>query len=124
MAFEVVALPLDEFEQWVRDRQPPGEGDAAEMEAPLARGKEAFFRASCHECHAIRGTRADGLIGPDLTHIGSRLTLGAGTLPNSIGNLMGWIVNPQEIKPGNLMPRSYLEPDELRAMVEYLQSLE
>jgi cytochrome c oxidase subunit II len=124
MAFEVVALSTEEFDLWVRARQPQSVVPATELGESLARGKEAFFRASCHECHAIRGTRAGGLIGPDLTHIGSRLTLGAGTLPNNIGNLMGWIVNPQEIKPGNLMPRTYLEPDELRAMVEYLQSLE
>lgn len=125
MAFEVVALPREEFDRWAEERQPtpqPVEPQPAEAE-PFARGKEAFFRASCHECHAIRGTRADGLIGPDLTHVGSRLTLGAGAIPNNTANLMGWIVNPQEIKPGNLMPRTFLEPDELRDMVEYLESL-
>lgn len=127
MAFEVVALPPDEFAQWVEDHQPePKETTpvAAAEKEPFARGKEAFFRASCHECHAIRGTEARGRAGPDLTHIGSRLTLGAGTIPNNTGNLMGWVVNPQEIKPGNLMPRTYLEPAELRDLVEYLESLE
>lgn len=127
MAFEVVALAPEHFQHWTREKQrtrftegsPPTLGGDR-----LARGKEVFFKASCHECHAIGGTRADGLIGPDLTHIGSRGTLGAGTVPNTTGNLMGWIVNPQEIKPGNLMPRTFLEPNELRDLVHYLQSLE
>lgn len=121
MAFWVIALAPEEFRAWVEERQ---QASPVEEEPRLARGREAFFRASCNECHTIRGTEADGVAGPNLTHIGSRLTLGAGTLPNTTANLMGWVVNPQEIKPGNQMPRTFLEPEELHALAEYLQSLE
>jgi cytochrome c oxidase subunit II len=87
------------------------------------RGQEVFFEAACHNCHNIRGTAADGRVGPDLTHVGSRLTLGAGTIPNTPGNLAGWIANPQTIKPGNKMPITYLDPPDLHALRVYLEGL-
>lgn len=121
MAFWVVALPPGEFAIWTARRQVA----PRDPEKPrLVRGKEAFFRAACNECHTIRGTEAGGLAGPDLTDIGARLTLGAGTIPNNRGNLMGWIADPQALKPGNLMPRSYLKADELEAIADYLESLD
>ena len=122
MAFEVVALPADEFRAWVADRQePPAVPDTEEVQ----RGREVFFseQAGCQKCHAIRGTPANAQIGPDLTHIGARLTIGAGLLPNNRGNLGGWIANPQELKPGNLMPRTYLDSNDLQALITYLESL-
>ena len=119
MAFHVVALPADQFEAWMeRARQPaPAPGD----EVTLA-GRQAVER-KCGLCHAIRGTAARGTVAPDLTHIGSRRSLAAGTLPNTRGHLAGWIANPQALKPGNLMPRVQLEPAELHAIVAYLESL-
>jgi cytochrome c oxidase subunit II len=120
MAFEVVVLPPDEFEAWLADKQEP----LPEPDTPSrVRGREVFYEAACHNCHAIRGAEAEGLIGPDLTHIGSRLSLGAGILRNNRGNLAGWIANPQPLKPGNRMPPSYLQSDDLHALVDYLESL-
>jgi cytochrome c oxidase subunit II len=120
MAFVVVALPQPEFEEWLAARQRPH----PEPDAPLRqRGRQVFFEAGCDTCHAVRGAGAEGQVGPDLTHIGSRVTLGAGTVPNNPGNLAGWISNSQEIKPGNKMPRTYIGADDLHALREYLESL-
>jgi cytochrome c oxidase subunit 2 len=70
----------------------------------------------------VRGTRANSTIGPDLTHLGSRRTLGAATLPNTRGNLVGWVADLQAIKPGVKKPRSHLPADDLLALVAYLES--
>lgn len=122
MAFVVVSLPPEEFDQWVAARQRP-HPDPSDNPAH-ERGRSVFFSAACNKCHMIRGSEVRGEIGPDLTHIGSRLTLGAGTIPNNHGNLAGWLVNPQAIKPGNRMPRTYLSPQELHDLTEYLLSLQ
>lgn len=121
MAFTVTALPPREFAAWVARRQVPLVEPDAE---PLRRGEEVFFRAGCHACHAIRGTPAAGRIGPDLTHVGSRPTLGAGMLPNNIGNMAGWVANPQAIKPGARMPATYVGSTDFQALVAYLMSLQ
>jgi cytochrome c oxidase subunit II len=121
MALVVVALPAEEFDGWVTQRQ---QAQRPADDTVGSRGLEAFMRAGCQECHAIRGTQAAGRIGPDLTHIGSRLTLGAGTLPNTHGGLAGWIANPQAIKPGSRMPRTYVTADELHAITDYLRMLQ
>lgn len=123
MAFKVIVLEPEDFEAWVIERQrlhPPPQTEI------LQRGRDAFFHpdAGCYTCHAIRGTEADGTLGPDLTHIGSRRTLGAATVPNTRENLRRWILDPHEIKPGNRMPPTFIEADELDAMIEYLMSLE
>lgn len=129
MAFKVVALPRPEFDAWVLARQharaapktPPA--DHADS-ALLRRGEEIFFRESCHACHAVGGTRATALLGPDLTHLGSRLTLGAGRIANTDEHLARWILDPQELKPGNLMPATPLPPDDLTALVAWLRTLQ
>lgn len=120
MAFFVVALPPAEFQDWVGQRQQP---NPEPRDPHLTRGKLVFSQAGCHDCHTIRDTAARGTAGPDLTHLGSRLTLGAGTLPNTTGNLEGWIADAQSSKPGILMPRSYLPPSDLHDLRAYLQSL-
>jgi cytochrome c oxidase subunit 2 len=74
-------------------------------------------------CHAISGTSAGSHFGPDLTHLASRRTIAAGTLPNNEGNLAAWILDPQSIKPGTKMPASQLDPKSLRALVAYLRTL-
>ena len=74
-------------------------------------------------CHTIVGTPAGGRTGPDLTHLGSRTTLGAGTMPNTPGHLAGWIVDPQGVKPGVRMPATSLPADDLQALLAYLGSL-
>jgi cytochrome c oxidase subunit 2 len=120
MAFLVIAQPASSFQQWVRDQQavpPQPEGDLAQQ------GQQLFLGSACVYCHTIRGTNASGTIGPDLTHVASRQTLAAGTIPNTPGSLAGWILNPQQIKPGNKMPPTQLSRDQLRALLTYLDSL-
>jgi cytochrome c oxidase subunit 2 len=75
-------------------------------------------------CHAVAGTPAGSRVGPDLTHLAGRRTIAAGTLPNTRGHLAGWIVDPQQIKPGSRMPPNQLEPGDLQALLAYLESLE
>ena len=121
MAFYVVAHEPEEFERWLaaqREPAPPPEGDT------LVRGQEVFLENGCGACHTIRGTKASGEIGPDLTHVGSRLSLGAGWLDNNPGTLSAWIVHNQEIKPGNFMPAyEILSGPDLTALSAYLESL-
>ena len=123
MALVVVAEPPDAFSAWLADQAEP----AAEPDTPARQlGYQTFFEAGCDNCHMIRGTPAagGGDAGPDLTHFGSRLTLGAATRDNTAGHLAGWISNPQALKPGNLMPPTHLPPERLHALVAYLESLQ
>lgn len=119
MAFLVIADPPPVFDDWVeRHQRPPPEpppGRATE-------GEEVFVRSSCAGCHTVRGTSARGQAGPDLSDFASRRTIGAVTVENNRGNLGGWIVNAQSLKPGNLMPPVSLEPEELQALIAYLES--
>ena len=82
-----------------------------------------FESAACAACHAIKNTSANGRVGPDLSNIGGRLSIGAGTLPNTPGALGGWIINAQTLKPGNRMPTMQLHADDLQALIAYLESL-
>lgn len=123
MRLRVVALPQAEFDAWVANW---GRGPVVEDEAQLAaveRGRMVFETRACYACHAIEGTAARGTAGPNLTDIGSRTTLAAGILENTPENLARWISDPQSVKPGSLMPRVGLSPDELRDVVAYLSSL-
>jgi cytochrome c oxidase subunit II len=119
MDFRLVAHTREDFEQWLRHRRQPLPVPTAPR---LARGREVFREAGCAACHAIRGV-SEADTGPDLTHIGARLTLGAGQFANTEGALAGWIANSQALKPGNEMPRTYLPPEDLHTLVEYLWSL-
>jgi cytochrome c oxidase subunit II len=78
---------------------------------------------ACSACHSIAGTPANGTVGPDLTHLASRRTIAAGAMPMSEGNLYGWVEDPQSLKPGTKMPTIGLEPDQLHAVVAYLETL-
>jgi cytochrome c oxidase subunit 2 len=121
MALNVVAHEPDDYERWIeREAQPhrgAGDGDGDE------RGRALFETAGCANCHTIRGTSAAGRLGPDLTHVARRLTLGAGALAMSRGALAGWIANSQKHKPGNLMPAIQLSPEDLQTLVDYVGSL-
>ncbi len=122
MALFVVVEPEAEFQRWLerqaRDALPPTDDF-------LARGRAAFLRGGCAECHTVRGTEARGQDGPDLTHVGSRRSLGAGVLANHVGTMGGWIAGTQAIKPGSLMPDTRVyEGPELRALSAWLMSLE
>lgn len=117
MGLVVVAHEPAAFAAW-RARQA---GPAVLSTLP---GATVFAASGCGACHTIRGTAANGLAGPDLTHVGSRQTLGAGILPNNQGTMAGWIADSQTIKPGNRMP-SYpvLTGPELRELAAYMDSL-
>ena len=97
---------------------------AAPAAASTLPGAAVFSASGCGACHTIRGTGANGLAGPDLTHVGSRQTLGAGVLPNNQGTMAGWIADSQGVKPGNRMPAyPVLTGQELRDVAAYLESL-
>ncbi|WP_245444505.1 cytochrome c oxidase subunit II [Microvirga sp. KLBC 81] len=121
MAFDVVALEPAAFEAWRAGQTKPAREPAFPF---LDRGLQLFRTGGCGSCHVVRGTEANGQFGPDLTHVGSRRTIGAGQFPNNIGTLAGWIANVQHIKPGSRMP-SYgsLAGEDLRALAGYLESL-
>jgi cytochrome c oxidase subunit II len=112
MALYIVTLPPDAFEQWRNDQRRP------------AAAADRTFESHCAVCHTVRGSEARGALGPDLTHVSSRLSIGAGTLPTDAGQLAHWIVSSQHLKPGNLMPafRTFSSA-ELAALAGYLASL-
>ena len=120
MAFDVIAVPRAEFDEWLaRLSEPVREPPSPE----LRQGRDLFLSLGCGACHTVRGL-VDGRLGPDLTQVGGRRTIGAGTLPGGLGNIAGWIAGSQHLKPGNPMP-SYdrLEGQQLRALAAYMDSL-
>jgi cytochrome c oxidase subunit II len=120
MAFEVVAESEEQFERWLQAQREPSAAPDTDEEL---RGLEVAVESRCALCHTIRGTAAQGTIGPDLTHIASRAKIGAATLPNARGHVAGWVVNAQQIKPGSQMPPNALGGDDLQALLTYLGSL-
>ncbi|MFY1671470.1 cytochrome c oxidase subunit II [Plantactinospora sp. WMMB334] len=120
MAFLVVARPRADFDAWLGRLSTPAPAPEGEAEQ---RGQQAFLQSSCVACHTVRGTPAGGTVGPDLTTIGSRWSLGAGAAPNDGGHLGGWIVNSQTIKPGNAMPPQPVDAAALPDLIAYLASL-
>jgi cytochrome c oxidase subunit 2 len=120
MQFRVVAHTPPQFADWLARHRQPAKAPADSLSRE---GQTVFLSSGCALCHTVRGTPARGVTGPDLTHFASRRTIGAGTLPNTKGHLAGWIGNPQAIKPGNLMPRIPLRPEELQALLAYLSGL-
>lgn len=124
MGFELVALPEDEFDAWLERARRA----SPEPTTPIARrGLEVYAEAECAHCHAIRGLVPPGETrspGPDLTHLASRRTLGSALLPNDAGHLAGWILDPQQHKPGVRMPPSWLAAEDLHALLAFLGGLE
>lgn len=122
MSLFIVAMPQAEFDAWLRKEASPAPEPRTEESRA---GLELFRQNGCGACHAIRGTEARGTIGPDLTHVGSRLSLAAAALPNDKEAVMRWIADNQHIKPENLMPAyDYFTPPQLSAIAAYLGSLE
>lgn len=120
MAISVEVLDQQEYRVWVQDRQEA----AGAVDSAQHPGREVFVEAGCAECHALGGTDARVTPGPDLTHLMSRRTIGAGRVANNRGFLGGWVVDPQGIKPGSLMPPTALQPQELIDLLDYLETLE
>jgi cytochrome c oxidase subunit 2 len=120
MQFEVVAQSLVDFAAWRTAQRQPA---APPPNPAAARGLEMVeFR--CALCHQVLGTGAGAVSAPDLTHLMSRRTLAAGTLANNPGNLADWIQDPQELKPGSLMPNQYLSAQQLSDVLAYLETLQ
>lgn len=120
MSLFVVADPLDQFEAW-RNAQLGGAVDPVTDEQKT--GRQIVAGKACASCHTVRGTSAAGVLGPDLTHVASRLYIAAGVLPTTRGSIAAWVADPQIIKPGNNMPMVPLTGDELRAVSAYLAHL-
>ena len=121
MALEVVVESQQDYDAWY-ERQlasAPPTSDARAMQ-----GQQVFFTSACNMCHAIAGTDANASVGPDLSHVASRRTLAAGTLPNDREHMRRWLENPQRVKPGNRMPVVSLAPADLDALVAYLGTLQ
>jgi cytochrome c oxidase subunit II len=121
MSFYVEVMEKEEFVRWLADQAKP----AVQPLEPLARqGQAQFLAQGCSACHTVRGTPANGVIGPDLTHVGSRLSVAAGVLPSEPESFHRWIANTESVKPGVQMPAfGMLPPEELRALAAYLEGL-
>jgi cytochrome c oxidase subunit II len=120
MGLVVVAQPAPAFGRWLAAQSRPAPPPQAES---ARRGERVFVDGACSSCHAIRGTDAHGFVGPDLTHVASRNTLGALTVLNTRDNLTEWVRDSQHFKPGNQMPAFHLGPSRLQAVVDYLEEL-
>lgn len=121
MAFSVAVVETDEFSRWLKAQAEPAQ---APKSALARRGLDAFLANGCGACHTIRGTAAAGVVGPDLTHVGGRMSLGAGILPNTEAAFARWIKHTDQVKPGAWMPAFGMLPEtELQALAAYLKSL-
>jgi len=118
MLLRVIAQPTADFNRWAYEQKQPAVDDPN-----AAEGKKAFLSLACVNCHLIKGTPSAGVFGPDLTHLMSRQTIGAGVLPLNHENLRAWVNDPQQIKPGCLMPSMKLTGPELDHVVAYLETL-
>lgn len=122
MAFEVVAMEAKAFDEWLSGQAAP----ARQAETPATtRGQELFLALGCGGCHTVRGTEAAGTIGPDLSHLASRRSVGIDANALSAASIAAFIRDGQHIKPGNLMPPyRLLDTEELVAVSAYLAALE
>ncbi|WP_236549761.1 cytochrome c oxidase subunit II [Profundibacterium mesophilum] len=118
MAFKAVVMEPDAFDAWL-------EAEAAPIQAdPQAPGAEIFFGEGCGACHALRGTQANGAVGPDLTHLATRESLAAAALPMNREALAKWVRNPETYKPGVKMPAyDHLSDEELDTLAGWLMEL-
>ena len=126
MGLMVVAQTKADFDKWVSGQQQPA---AAPTDLVAIQGQQVFMTAGCVFCHTVRGLddkeidRSSVDLGPDLTHLDSRLTIAGASLTRNRGNLAGWIVDAQHVKPGSLMPNMYINSQDLQALLAYLETL-
>lgn len=119
MLLRVVVEPRADFERWAA-----GQRSQARQSDGVGQGRRVFETTACVNCHTVAGANAHGTFGPDLTHLMSRETIGAGAAALTPDNLRHWITNPDTFKPGSKMPAMQLKPDELDAVTAYLLTLE
>ena len=119
MLARAIAHPREEFEAWVKRHQNP----VTKPATPLAQEGEKIFATRCASCHTVDGTPYQGKVGPNLTGFGERTVLGGGISPNTRENVLLWLSDPAELKPGALMPNLGLSQEEKEALVEYLEGL-
>ncbi|MBI3539922.1 MAG: cytochrome c oxidase subunit II, partial [Candidatus Eisenbacteria bacterium] len=109
-----------DFDAWVAaQQQPPIEPDSTSL---AGKGKAMFLEVGCAACHTISGL-SPGIIGPNLTHVGSRTSIAGSTYPNHPEYVSQWLANPQARKPGALMTNLGLKPDQIAALTAYVESL-
>ncbi len=121
MAFPVVIQAKEEFARWLAEQRSPAREPATGLERA---GYDVFIANGCGACHTVRGTPADGVVGPDLTHVGGRSSLAAGLLSNRQEDFNRWVALTDRIKPGAHMPAfDMLHEEELRALAAFLESL-
>jgi cytochrome c oxidase subunit 2 len=118
MLLRVVVEPPPAFEAWLDAQRQP----AADVASARA-GRAVFESNPCASCHTVQGTSARGTVGPDLTHLMSRETLGAGAVPNDGQHLLAWVRNPGDLKPGVRMPAMRLDHASLTSLVAWLETL-
>ena len=116
MRLRVIVERREDFDRWLATQ--------AQTVAPQgSAGEIVFLGRTCVNCHAIRGTAAGGTVGPDLTHVAGRGTIGAGVLPSDVASMRAWLADPHRYKPGALMPRVPLADHDLDALAAYMASL-
>jgi cytochrome c oxidase subunit 2 len=120
MRIRVFAQSPEDFSAWIAHQRQPASPPSTAL---AAKGAEVFKEKNCVNCHSIAGLMTKGLVAPDLTHVGSRTTLAAGTLPNTPENLAKWLKNPQSVKKGALMPDIGLNTDQIKYLTAYLEGL-
>jgi len=118
MLIQFVVQEPSDFDNWLAAQQQP-----QPTPTEISAGQKRFQAAGCWACHAVKGTHFNGKLGPDLTHLASRLNIGSGVLANTPENLQAWVVDPQHAKPGCLMPKSNLTGVNLTDLVGYLETL-
>jgi len=118
MGMRAIVQTAADFDAWVAQQR----AAPAEATGPAAAGKAVFAGSACVGCHTIKGVSA-GMLGPDLTHFGSRAMLAAGMWPNTPDNVAAWVKDPQRLKPGVKMPALGLTDDQAQAIAAYLTSL-
>jgi len=119
MLLRVMVHEPADFERWAATQRKPATTDTA-----VAEGRAIFQSTACINCHTLDGTNADGRFGPDLSHLMSRTTIGAGAATNTRDNLRAWVDDPHQFKPGVLMPAMKLDTPELDKLTAFLLSLE
>ena len=125
MKLEAVVESPDDFEAWTQAQAvaSPPLADEDPFAVLVQEGASALMRTGCIACHRVEGTPAQGTIGPDLSHVGSRRTIAAGILENNAENMDRWLRDPAAVKPGALMPNLQLSDEDIRSLTAYLSSL-